>query len=122
MLFRSQGYVPGNIAIISMRANRMKSDADKSEVEKLVGWLQKPIVPKRTLIQDFESVMEVRSRPKNPRGKPRGRPRGGNYRLRTTIPAEVGKAIEARVVPGIVPFCDVVTGLIRKGLENDKKD
>lgn len=34
------GYVRGNVAVISMKANRMKSDATLSDVEKLLKWMQ----------------------------------------------------------------------------------
>lgn len=36
----SLGYVKGNIAIISQRANRIKNDASKQEIELLYRWLQ----------------------------------------------------------------------------------
>jgi hypothetical protein len=35
------GYVRGNIAVISHRANRIKSDATLAEVLKLAAWLEK---------------------------------------------------------------------------------
>lgn len=34
------GYEPGNIAVISNRANRLKSDATAGELESLVAWMQ----------------------------------------------------------------------------------
>lgn len=34
------GYVPGNVAIISMRANRLKNDGTLEEFRKLVKWLE----------------------------------------------------------------------------------
>lgn len=34
------GYVPGNVAVISWRANRLKSDATMAELEALVAWLR----------------------------------------------------------------------------------
>ena len=34
------GYVPGNVAVISLRANRIKSDATIEELEKLVAWIR----------------------------------------------------------------------------------
>jgi len=37
----SLGYVPGNVAIISMRANRLKSDASLLELERIVAWVKK---------------------------------------------------------------------------------
>ena len=35
------GYVKGNVAVISLRANRMKSDASLDELRKLVQWMEK---------------------------------------------------------------------------------
>lgn len=35
------GYVPGNVAVISMRANRLKSDASKQDLEAIVAWMTK---------------------------------------------------------------------------------
>jgi|SRR6185503_19320351 len=34
-----QGYIPGNVAVISHRANRIKSDASLQELEALIRWL-----------------------------------------------------------------------------------
>ena len=34
------GYVPGNIAVISFRANRIKNDASLAELKQLVAWLE----------------------------------------------------------------------------------
>jgi hypothetical protein len=36
----SQGYVPGNICVISNRANRIKNDASLADLLKLTKWLQ----------------------------------------------------------------------------------
>lgn len=33
------GYVPGNVAIISMRANRLKSDATAEELQAILDWV-----------------------------------------------------------------------------------
>lgn len=35
-----EGYTPGNIAVISHRANRMKNDATLDDLKRLVDWLQ----------------------------------------------------------------------------------
>lgn len=34
------GYVPGNIVVISHRANRMKSDGTAEEHERIAAWLR----------------------------------------------------------------------------------
>ncbi len=34
------GYIPGNIAVISMRANRIKTDATPEELRKVADWLE----------------------------------------------------------------------------------
>lgn len=36
----SKGYVPGNVAVISQRANAIKSDANASEIEAVAKWLR----------------------------------------------------------------------------------
>jgi hypothetical protein len=36
-----QGYVPGNVAVISKRANRIKGDAFLKELKQIVAWLEK---------------------------------------------------------------------------------
>lgn len=36
----SKGYVPGNVAVISFRANALKRDATLDELKKLVAWLE----------------------------------------------------------------------------------
>ena len=35
-----RGYVPGNVAVISFRANRIKNDATVQELEKLLRWMK----------------------------------------------------------------------------------
>lgn len=45
----SLGYVKGNVAIISMRANRLKNDASLEELEALVVWLKKQVQQKPPL-------------------------------------------------------------------------
>jgi hypothetical protein len=34
------GYVPGNVCVISARANRIKNDATLAELEALVSWMR----------------------------------------------------------------------------------
>jgi hypothetical protein len=33
------GYIPGNVAVISMRANRLKSDASVEELQSILDWI-----------------------------------------------------------------------------------
>lgn len=40
-LDNTRGYVPGNVTIISERANRLKSDATRQELEEIVEWMRK---------------------------------------------------------------------------------
>ncbi len=35
-----RGYVPGNVAVISRRANRFKSDASVADVERVLAWMK----------------------------------------------------------------------------------
>ena len=37
----SLGYIVGNVAVISNRANKLKSDATEEEMQALVNWLRK---------------------------------------------------------------------------------
>ena len=37
----SKGYVPGNVAIISWRANKLRSNATKEELLKVIEWVEK---------------------------------------------------------------------------------
>lgn len=39
----SKGYVKGNVAIISWRANMLKRDASPDEVEKIATWLRRAL-------------------------------------------------------------------------------
>ena len=43
-LIPSLGYVPGNVAVISMRANRLKGDGSWSELEKIANWVRKEVI------------------------------------------------------------------------------
>jgi len=45
----SKGYTPDNIRIISYRANSLKNDANKEEIEKIVSFYQNMAVPNNTL-------------------------------------------------------------------------
>lgn len=38
------GYIPGNVAVMSMKANRLKSNATYAEVCKLQKWLKKQVM------------------------------------------------------------------------------
>jgi hypothetical protein len=42
-LIPSKGYVPGNVAVISQRANRAKSDLSLKELKALTKWLEKTL-------------------------------------------------------------------------------
>lgn len=37
-IFPDRGYIPGNIHVISARANRIKNDSTREEVELLLAW------------------------------------------------------------------------------------
>jgi|DEB0MinimDraft_6_1074348.scaffolds.fasta_scaffold47078_2 hypothetical protein len=37
----SKGYVPGNVTIMSLRANTLKRDASVEEIEKLLEWMRR---------------------------------------------------------------------------------
>ncbi len=36
----ADGYVPGNVAVISLRANRLKNDATVEELERIASWMR----------------------------------------------------------------------------------
>lgn len=38
------GYIPGNIAVISLRANRIKNDASFEELEMVAKWLRQATI------------------------------------------------------------------------------
>lgn len=38
-----KGYVPGNIAVISLRANRIKNDASLDELKLITAWMEKAL-------------------------------------------------------------------------------
>lgn len=40
----SLGYVPGNVAIMSLRANRLKNNASLEEVRSLLKWMESKLV------------------------------------------------------------------------------
>jgi hypothetical protein len=40
------GYIPGNIVVISYKANRMKSNANLNELKLLVKWLETQTIPR----------------------------------------------------------------------------
>ena len=40
-LIPSLGYVPGNVAVISWRANRLKGDATAEELRKIADWMDR---------------------------------------------------------------------------------
>jgi len=39
----ARGYVPGNVNVISMRANRLKSDASAEELQRILEWMREEI-------------------------------------------------------------------------------
>ncbi len=39
----SKGYVKGNVAVISLRANQIKNDATIEDLQKVINWLKKTI-------------------------------------------------------------------------------
>lgn len=39
----TKGYVPGNVAVLSWRANRIKNDGTSEEHEKIAQWMQKKL-------------------------------------------------------------------------------
>jgi len=45
--YHDEGYVPGNVAVISWRANRLLSDASPSELRRLLEWLTDGIAHER---------------------------------------------------------------------------
>lgn len=36
----SEGYIPGNVVVISNKANRIKSDASAGELERVASWMR----------------------------------------------------------------------------------
>lgn len=47
-LIPAKGYVRGNVMVISMRANRIKSDATLEELERVAAWLRTTTMAPRT--------------------------------------------------------------------------
>jgi|SRR5271157_1601998 len=45
----SQGYIPGNIAVISLRANRLKNDATAIELRQIAAWIESVSKPEPLL-------------------------------------------------------------------------
>jgi hypothetical protein len=43
----SLGYIPGNVAIISMKANRMKSDSSVEDLRKIISYIEDRQIPLR---------------------------------------------------------------------------
>jgi len=65
------GYVRGNVAVISFRANRIKSDGDITELEKVLSWMKKMSSIKEENSQQMElpllpTVIQHRGRKANP--------------------------------------------------------
>lgn len=44
-LIPQRGYVPGNVVVISCRANTMKHDATVEEIEQLARWMRAQVLP-----------------------------------------------------------------------------
>lgn len=42
----SKGYVPGNVIVISFRANRIKTDASLDELKRVAAWLETVLISK----------------------------------------------------------------------------
>lgn len=57
----SKGYVPGNVIVISRRANRIKNDATVSELRRIADFIEK-IAPLRSLFKRGQSRGQGRKR------------------------------------------------------------
>lgn len=46
----NKGYIPGNVAIISLRANRLKNNGTADEHEKIAIWMKKTLTPDLSVV------------------------------------------------------------------------
>jgi len=55
----SLGYVPGNIAVISWRANRLKSDATLAELRRLADWVEERLTLPREAVPTLDPQQPI---------------------------------------------------------------